>query len=442
MKHLYAVAQQAVLRQAHVQQYAHVGTAGCVGSYILVFPGGDGLMGSQHRSSRKPKSQGPKSQGTVLSKREESSRGWLRHPLTIAVVPVVVGAVLAAFHFSVHHRPTSASPRIELDSVQVQPANRAYVSDGGTKSLADKVYFQIRNTGSQLAIIRAVGIQTEYFARIPVCFTQGNLPTTGHYMANLSLHPKLGSVINVPVSQQVPPDSADRFELALRIPPDPDESIYLYRLHLWLFYDNLRVPVDAGQVVVSMPYDPTPQQYVWSRTYQAEHGKPINFTGNDITKISECMISNSKKVRSLLSQPGSRSAGLAGLPSVMSYCCAVRTADEVPLLGVEWGPNQKGYGQPRPTTIFNGGDPTGLVTHIHWLSWGAQTAVGEGTGWYTPGTVANGHKAAARVVAFSLGTCNGYRTYTAIEWYFPQYGESFNPRSYINICTGEYVGDG
>jgi hypothetical protein len=325
--------------------------------------------------------------------------------------------------------------------VQVQPANRAYASDG-TKSLADKVYFQLRNTGSQLAIIRAVGIRVEYFARIPVCLTQGNLPTTGHYAANLSLHPKLGSVINVPVSQQVPPDSADRFELALRIPPDPDESIYLYRLRLSLFYDNLKTPVDAGQVVVSMPYDPTPQQYVWSRTYQADHGKSMEFMGKGITNISECMISNSKKVRSLLSQPGSRSAGLAGLPSVMAYCCAVKQADEVPLLGAEWGPNQKGYGQPHPTTIFNGGDPTGLVTHIRWQSWGAQTAVGEGTGWYAPGTVADGHKASARVVAFSLGTCNGYRTYTAIEWYFPQYGESFNPRSYINVCTGQYVGEG
>ena len=25
--------------------------------------------------------------------------------------------------------------------------------------------------------------------------------------------------------------------------------------------------------------------------------------------------------------------------------------------------------------------------------------------------------------------------YTAVEWYFPQHGESFNPKSYVNACT-------
>jgi hypothetical protein len=380
-----------------------------------------------------------KSRRAGRSMREDPGRGWFRHPLTLAIVPAVVGAMLTAFFFSVQHRPAASSPKIELDNVQVQAPNKAYASDG-TKSLAYKVEFQLRNTGNQLAIIRAVSMRVEYFARIPVCFTQGDLPTTGRYAANLPLHPKLGSVINVPVSQQAPPDSADRFAIALRIPPDLDESIYLYRLHLSLFYDNLRTPVDAGHVLVSMPYDPTSQQYVWSRAYQADHGKRIEFMGKAITQITTCMINNAKRVRSLLSQPGSRSLGLASLRSTMAYCCAVNLADEVPLLGVEWGPSQKGYGQPHPSTIFNGGDPTGLVTNIRWSSWGGQTAIGEGTALYAPGIVANGHREPARVVAFSLGMCNGYRAYTAIEWYFPQHGQKFNPRTYINICTGQYVG--
>lgn len=393
-------------------------------------------MASQRKFGRESKSERKRQ-----SEHEESSRSWLRHPLTIAVIPVFLGATLTAFLFFLQHRPHSPSPSIELDSVQVKPPNKAYSSDG-TRTLADKVYFQIRNTGNQLAIIRAVSIRMEYFTRIPVCLTQGDLLTTGHYHANLSLHPKLGSVINVPVSQQLAPDSADKFEIALRIPPDPDESIYLYRLHLALFYDNLKTPVDAGNVLASLPYDPSTQQYVWSRAYQAEHGKPIEFMGKAITGISKCMINNARKVRELLSQPGSRSPGLAKLPSIMSYCCAVDLADEVPLLGVEWGANQKGYGQPHPITVFNGGDPTGLVTSIHWQSWGGQTAVGEGTALYAPDIVADGHEAPARVVAFALGLCNGYRAYTKIEWYFPEHGQTFNPKSYINICTGQYSGNG
>lgn len=394
-------------------------------------------MASQRKSGSKPKSRKAGQTG-----QDEPSRSWLRHPLTIALIPVIVGATLTALFVHISNRQPSSSPKLELDSVEVQAANKAYASSDGTKTLSEKVYFSLRNTGSQLAIIRAVSIRIDYFVRLPICFTQGDLPTTGHYTANLPLNPRLGSVINVPVSQQAPPDSADRFEIKLRIPPDLKESIYMYRLHLSLLYDNRKLPVDAGDVLVSLPYDPTPQQYVWNRTYQAKHGKPMYFMGRQITEISKCMIANSKKVRSLLSLSGIRSPGLASLPSVLSYCCAVSLSAEVPLLGVPWGVGQKGYGQPHPSTIFNGGDPTGLVNNIRWQSWGGQTAVGEGTALYTPGIVADGHDASARVVAFDLGMCNGYRAYTAIEWYFPQHGQSFDPSSYIDICTGRYVGNG
>jgi len=45
------------------------------------------------------------------------------------------------------------------------------------------------------------------------------------------------------------------------------------------------------------------------------------------------------------------------------------------------------------------------------------------------------------VVAFDLGTCDGKLMYQAIEWYFPQHGQSFNPNTYQDICTGSYVGN-
>jgi hypothetical protein len=44
-------------------------------------------------------------------------------------------------------------------------------------------------------------------------------------------------------------------------------------------------------------------------------------------------------------------------------------------------------------------------------------------------------------VAFDLGNCDGKLMYRAVEWYFPQHGEHFNPRQYEDICTGSYVGE-
>ncbi len=41
-------------------------------------------------------------------------------------------------------------------------------------------------------------------------------------------------------------------------------------------------------------------------------------------------------------------------------------------------PSGYGFGTVRPGAIFNGGDPSGLVTHIHWSSWGGSVATGHG----------------------------------------------------------------
>jgi hypothetical protein len=100
-----------------------------------------------------------------------------------------------------------------------------------------------------------------------------------------------------------------------------------------------------------------------------------------------------------------------------------------------------GFGQVRPPEVFNGGDPTGLVTKISWSSWGGITASGSGTGLYVAGNqpVAAGTEQPVTIVAFKLGTCDGKLMYQAVEWYFPQHGQSFSSARYENVCTGTYV---
>lgn len=101
----------------------------------------------------------------------------------------------------------------------------------------------------------------------------------------------------------------------------------------------------------------------------------------------------------------------------------------------------KGFGQVEPSEIFNGGDPTGLLTHVVWKSWGAPEAVGTGISDYVGPNqnISTGTEQPATVVAFNLGICGGKLMYQAVEWYFPQHGQAFNPTHYENICTGTYV---
>jgi len=114
-----------------------------------------------------------------------------------------------------------------------------------------------------------------------------------------------------------------------------------------------------------------------------------------------------------------------------------------PQLGRASSAAQIGFGRVRPKTISLGGDPTGLVQHIRWTSWGGTRAIGYGDAEYDwPGTAVanNGFTSGARVVAFNLGSCHGHRSYNALEWYFPKYEQAFNQHEYTNTCTGAFVG--
>jgi hypothetical protein len=114
----------------------------------------------------------------------------------------------------------------------------------------------------------------------------------------------------------------------------------------------------------------------------------------------------------------------------------------VPTLGRPAGvfAHGQGFGQIKPAKIFNGGDPTGLVTRVDWRSWGAAQAVATGISDYVgPNqTVAEGRQEPVTVVAFNLGICDGRLMYRAVEWYFPQHKQAFDPGRYEDVCTGTY----
>lgn len=141
-------------------------------------------------------------------------------------------------------------------------------------------------------------------------------------------------------------------------------------------------------------------------------------------------------------------SGVSGRATVVAVMAALVlgsgatawAAGQAPILAGPWGMGQQGYGHVKPHTIFNGGDPTGLVKKIHWSSWGGRRATGTGTALWVGRNqpVAAGKFENARVVLFQLGVCHGRAAYNAIEWFFPQHGQKFSAGTYINACTGTY----
>jgi hypothetical protein len=112
------------------------------------------------------------------------------------------------------------------------------------------------------------------------------------------------------------------------------------------------------------------------------------------------------------------------------------SAAQSPTLGADWANSGGGFGAVRPILVSNGGDPSGVVSSISWKSWGGARATGVGSAEYVASdeTTANGTLERAIIVAFNLGVCGGVSAYTAVEWYFPEEGQTFESDEYENAC--------
>jgi hypothetical protein len=81
------------------------------------------------------------------------------------------------------------------------------------------------------------------------------------------------------------------------------------------------------------------------------------------------------------------------------------------------------------------------VTHVRWSQWGGQQAIGHGTGDFVwPGQSVGGGsiQTPATIVAYDRGPCGGHVAYRKIDWYFPSYGQTFEPSEFQDICGHSY----
>lgn len=79
-------------------------------------------------------------------------------------------------------------------------------------------------------------------------------------------------------------------------------------------------------------------------------------------------------------------------------------------------PYGAGFGHPEPEVIFNGGDPSGEVSEIHWRSWGGPIAIGYGRNpIFRPGGGYYRKLGRVELRANQLGKCAGKTAYTRLE---------------------------
>jgi hypothetical protein len=117
-----------------------------------------------------------------------------------------------------------------------------------------------------------------------------------------------------------------------------------------------------------------------------------------------------------------------------------------PVLGAKSfaAPDGNGFGTAEPSEIFNGGDPSGLVTQIKWTGWGNPTAIGHGL---NPIFKPHGgyYRKPARIElrATALGKCGSRRAYMKLEARVPKHpggklGKWFSWSGAKTICKPPY----
>jgi hypothetical protein len=307
--------------------------------------------------------------------KEDTSPGrhWLKRPvvwvgalITAVITGVLVNLVTGAVSNAAHGGP---APNIEIDSVTAQ-----YVpSHDGIKIPARpvKLDFEIRNTGDQLAIIKAAKVTVQQFAALPVCFSAGALVSTGTYRAVMPFDPSPGKSVEIPTAQQVAPDSADRFDVTLGLPAKhPPENIYIYRIHIELLYNNSDTPVDAGEAVMALPVAPY-SGYFWTKQYAAQPTNIPSVIGGPIPTVNRCLVNNSRKLHGILTMAGARPPQLGTVQAQLSTCCGW-TPPAVKAQQV-CGPALE-----RPSVLSTSCDGTGVLENMRWSAWTSSYAQGTG----------------------------------------------------------------
>jgi hypothetical protein len=184
-------------------------------------------------------------------------------PLFVAVASgILVPVMLGAFGSDDDSEPLVPEPTstIEADGLEVVDIE---VSSGevaeNPRDPVDTplIDVTVRNTGQDISVITGANLRILDVAWIENCEGGAGLPPSAEYDVVLPASPDVGEIAEADLSQQIPANSADRFTLRLNTPEENwGDGTRLYRLDVELLHDAVARPLEAGTVLVSVPYDP------------------------------------------------------------------------------------------------------------------------------------------------------------------------------------------
>jgi hypothetical protein len=239
----------------------------------------------------------------------------------LGVLGVVLGNVLSSQAQRVVPPPSlSTTPRLEVDRVTLTAASTQL--NGNSLTITPfKVDMTLLNTGSGVAVINDARLVIDQFVKLPLCAAQGYLDTSHAYIGTMPVDVKPRQVINIPLSEEIAANAADRFDLILGLPRKQlSSTVYLYRVQLYLTYNVNTGPIDVGNLLINLPVLPAAGEYYWDSYYSTQPGIISGMVATPyIPEYKRCVINNTHALYSVLSLPSFRPTTLAAILPALRF---------------------------------------------------------------------------------------------------------------------------
>lgn len=142
----------------------------------------------------------------------------------------------------------------------------------------------MHNAGLDSSVVSRARIEVLAVHRLPLCYTQGDLPLSEGYDVRLPGDAVQGDVVETPLHQQIRPRGNDRFRVNLGVDDKggegrPFPGVHLFELSFALTHDGLAEPLDMGTALLSIPQVPMATLYYLREGELAELEDSYNGAG-------------------------------------------------------------------------------------------------------------------------------------------------------------------
>lgn len=184
-----------------------------------------------------------------------------------------------------------------------------------------RIEIKTQNTGSARIVANRIRLTLRDHLKLTYCHTQGgSLEVSGNYPIVIPKGLDVDEVLTEPLNQQLGPDEANRFVLEL----GSEEAVETHATHFYRFEIAIETTgnpkeLNIGQVVLALPVlgDNNDAAWFWDSTFESPKREDVkerlDWLGIEKESVTQCMKSNSTKLKAFLAAPATRSAELTAL---------------------------------------------------------------------------------------------------------------------------------